>query len=85
MGGRIRFAPVEGAAGAESYAEIKTDGTFVLQSFGGRDGVMPGSYKVSLSGKAMTGIAAKFQAPESSTLRVEITKDQKDLGTIKFQ
>ena len=84
-GGRIRFSPAEGAAGAEAYAEIKSDGTFTLQSFGGRDGVVAGTYKVSLSGKAMTGIAAKFQGPESSTLRVEVTKDKKDLGTIKFQ
>ena len=84
-GGRIRFAPIEGAAGAEAYAEIKSDGTFTLQSFGGRDGAMPGNYKVSLSGKAMTGIAAKFQTPETSTIKMEITKEKTVLGVIKFQ
>ncbi|MFT3878285.1 MAG: hypothetical protein QM703_01335 [Gemmatales bacterium] len=84
-GGRIRFSPVYGAEGAEAYADIKPDGTFTLQSFGGRDGAMPGTYKVALSGKAMTGIAAKYQDPETSTLKVEITKDKKDLGAIKFQ
>ena len=40
-GARIRFAPAEGATGAESYAELKADGSFTLQSFGGRDGTMP--------------------------------------------
>ncbi len=84
-GGRIRFTPVEGAAGAEAYAEIQADGTFTLQSFGGRDGAMPGKYKVSLSGKAMSRIAPKFQGPESSTVIVEVTKTNKDLGVIKFQ
>lgn len=84
-GGRIRFSPVTGADGAEAYADIKSDGTFTLQSFGGRDGAMPGTYKVALSGKAMTGIAPKFQDPETSTLKVEITKDKKDLGSIRFQ
>jgi len=84
-GGRIRFTPVEGKAGAEAYAEIQADGSFTLQSFGGRDGAMPGTYKVSLSGKAMTRIAQKYQGPETSTLIVEVTKDKKDLGIIKFQ
>ena len=84
-GGRIRFFPAEGAAGAEAYADIKSDGTFTLQSFGGRDGALPGTYKVSLSGKAVAGIDPKFLAPETSTLKIEITKDKKDLGAIKFQ
>lgn len=85
IAGRIRFSPVYGAEGAEAYAEIKPDGTFTLQSFGGRDGVMPGSYKVTLSGKAMTGIAPKFQDLETTTVKIDITKDTKDLGSIKFQ
>ena len=84
-GGRIRFSPVEGAQGAEAYADIKSDGTFTLQSFGGRDGAMPGTYKVALSGKAMTGIAAKYKDPETSTLKIEITIDKKDLGSVRFQ
>lgn len=84
-GGRIRFSPVYGAAGAESYAEIRPDGSFTLQSFGGRDGAMPGVYKVALSGKAMLGIAPRYQDPETSPLKIEITRDKKDLGTIRFQ
>lgn len=84
-GGRIRFSPAYGAAGAEAYAEIDANGSFKLQSFGGKDGVMPGTYKVAVSGKAATGVAAKYQTPESSTIVVEITKDMKDLGVIKFQ
>lgn len=84
-GGRIRFSPVEGAQGAEAYADIKPDGTFSLQSFGGKEGAIPGKYRVALSGKAMTGIDKKFQSPESSTKIVDITNDTKDLGAIKFQ
>lgn len=84
-GGRIRFSPVYGAEGAEAYADIKSDGTFTLQSFGGRDGAMPGTYKVTLSGKALMGVAPKYQDPESSTMKIEITKDKKDLGLLKFQ
>ncbi len=84
-GGRIRFSPAYGAQGAEAYAEIGPDGGFTLQSFGGKDGVMPGTYKVAVSGKATTGLAAKYQSPETSTLVVEITKDMKDLGVVRFQ
>jgi hypothetical protein len=84
-GARIRFAPAEGATGAESYAELKNDGTFTLQSFGGKDGTMPGVYRVAVYGKGATSVPAKLQNVESSTIKIEITKETKDLGTIKFQ
>lgn len=84
-GARIRFSPAEGATGAESYAELKADGSFTLQSFGGRDGTMPGTYKVAVMGKGAGSVPAKLQNVESSTIKIEITKETKDLGTIKFQ
>ncbi len=85
-GGRIRFAPAEGGSGgAESYADIKSDGTFTLQSFGGKDGTMPGTYKVSLSGKALDGIDKKFSEPSSSTITKEVTMETKDIGSITFK
>jgi len=87
-GGQIRFSSVyvaNGPNGLESIADIKSDGTFTVKSYSDRDGVVPGTYKLSLSPKAMTGIAAKFQDPESSTIKIEITKETKDLGAIKFQ
>jgi hypothetical protein len=83
---RIRFAPAEGGSGgAESYADIKADGTFTLQSFGGKDGTMPGTYKVSLSGKALDGIDKKFSEPSSSTITKEVTMETKDIGSITFK
>lgn len=83
-GARIRFAPAEGATGAESYADLKADGTFTLQSFGGKDGTMPGTYRVAVYGKGATSVPAKLQNVESSTIKIEITKETRDLGTIKF-
>lgn len=85
-GGRIRFAPAEGGnGGAESYADIKSDGSFTMQSFGGKDGTMPGTYKVSLSGKAMEGVDPKFSQPASSTITKEVTMETKDIGSITFK
>jgi len=84
-GGRIRFAPAEGKAGAESYADIKPDGTFTLQSFGGKDGTMPGTYKVSVSGKALAGLNPRYSDPASSTITIEVTKETNNIGSITFK
>ncbi len=85
-GGRIRFSPAEGGkGGAESYAEIKADGSFTMQSFGGKDGTMPGTYKVSISGKALEGVDRKFAEPATSTITKEVTMETKDIGSITFK
>lgn len=85
-GGRIRFAPAEGGkGGAESYADIKPDGTFTLQSFGGKDGTMPGTYKVSVSGKALAGLNPRYSDPASSTITIEVTKETSNIGSITFK
>lgn len=87
--GKINFSPPEGStAGAEAYSDIKSDGSFKLQSFGGRDGVLPGTYKVSVrttNNTAMAGIDPKFFSGTSSTITITIKPETRDVGSIKFQ
>ena len=87
--GRISFSPPEGSIqGTESYSSINSDGTFKLQSFGGRDGAMPGIYNVyvrSSTNALIAGINRKYSTGETTTIRVTITKDTKDVGSIVFK
>lgn len=82
---RIRFSPAEGAAGAESYAETAADGSFKLQSFGGRDGVMPGYYRVCVMGRNLTSVSPQCQTPETTPIKMEIKTSTTDVGVIRFQ
>ncbi len=87
--GRINFSPPDGSiAGTESYSNINSDGTFKLQSFGGRDGAMPGTYKVFIRSSAnlpLTGVHRKYSSSATTTMIVNITKETKDVGSIVFK
>jgi hypothetical protein len=80
--GSIRFAIPDGPG---AHSELKADGTFALKSFGGKEGAMPGKYKVYLDSKALGNMDKKFLDEKTTTVNVEITKDTKDVGTITFK
>jgi hypothetical protein len=82
------LSPDGSIEGSESYSNINSDGTFKLQSFGGRDGVAPGVYKVYVRSTANTPLASInriYSNGETTTIKVTINKDTKDLGSIVFK
>jgi hypothetical protein len=47
--GRLEFIPDVKPPGFDGFADVHKDGTFVVQTFKGDDGVVPGSYTVVVS------------------------------------
>jgi hypothetical protein len=76
-------------AAIEGHAELETDGTFKASTFGQDDGLVPGSYVVTIEPISYKGktpkqvnadvIPKKFQKRDTSTLEVEIKEGEEKL------
>ncbi len=99
--GTIRFEPTYVGKGAESYANIQSDGSFTLMSFGEKEGIAPGSYKAYIdpatvqtfdraAGKMVFNGQAReipqiYFKADTSRLSIEIGSEASSLGTLKLQ
>ena len=65
--GTIRFEPVATGQGGDAYAAVTQDGSFVVKSFGDREGMKPGKYVAYLDPTTVT-MVAMVGANKRSTL-----------------
>jgi hypothetical protein len=81
----LNLEPINQTAGGAAQAVVKTDGTFVLQTFRNDDGALPGKYKVWLqpspaAPRKASPIPAKYRSPEESDLTVLINPGDNNLS-----
>ncbi len=88
-GGRVTFHNKDPKkAGIQGHADLESNGTFQPSTFGQDDGLMPGSYVVTIEPVSYKGktpkpvnadvIPKKFQKKETSTLELEVKdRDEK--------
>lgn len=89
-GGRLTFHNKDPKKAAiEGRADLESNGTFQASTFGQDDGLMPGSYIVSIEPVSYKGktpkpvnadvIPKKFQKKDTSTLEVEVKDGEEKL------
>lgn len=96
--GTVRFAPVDAKQGRIATGPIGKDGTFVMTTIKAGDGVMPGTYKISVTSYIIPedataeqiekayfdkpAIPQKYFNPETSQLQETI--DQSHSGSVEL-
>lgn len=82
-GALVLFHP-DGPAGSEASAELNSDGTFALKTFGEREGAVPGRYRVVLNpnrafacsaaekSEGLSNIPNRYWAEETTDLFAEV-------------
>lgn len=89
--GSVTFTPQNG--GALAYAEVQSDGSYELQSGGGKQGLKPGSYVATVSYRrgqpsfgmtiaqieALEIVPIKYTVPQTSDLTFQVQPGQNEI------
>ena len=80
INGTVSFEPED--AGRETQGDIKPDGTYEMSTYKAGDGIVPGLYRVGISGKPKGGkaIPAKYRSASSSKLEADVSSDKNEFN-----
>ena len=80
INGTVSFEP--DGAGREVQGEINPDGTYVMSTYKPGDGIVPGLYRVGITGKPKGGrpIPPKFRGGSSSKIEADASSDKTEFN-----
>jgi hypothetical protein len=88
-GGRLTFHNKDTSKPIEGHAELEPNGTFQASMYGQDDGLVPGTYVITISPNSYRGkapkqvnagvIPKKYQKKDTSTLEIEVKEGEEKL------
>ena len=80
INGTVYFEP--DGAGREVQGDIQPDGTYVMSTYKAGDGIIPGLYRVGITGKPKGGrpIPPKYRNGSSSKIEADVSSEKTEFN-----